>query len=300
MSLLSAAVTITACGSALHIDSDPGAPIAVLRASIEGHAPETMQTGSLRAGLVWAALDPSRIVCTEAPVARCSQQPDDFRAQGSSNTVEIAPIFPASFEVPLHALPEPSLLGDTGNGLFGYAELVLFDDGNDNGDLDLVGTGAEDSVDTIVATGGRGDSGALHYVLYREGDASEAWRIFSALGCVEPQQGFSIARIVMNDPPTCWLGDAVIPVHFVDSDEVRALICQPTPPRSTFPSQPPPPDIEIECDGSNAMQFVLDPSRFCPDVQRYELIGCVDDPLCAEPEWDLSSDVPAWWPCSGS
>jgi hypothetical protein len=297
-SLCALLVAQLACGEALHFAYDEGPPLARLRATIDGGAPESL-SGSLRAGLVWAALDD--VVCASADrVTTCDRRPEDFAARGGSDVVEIEPVFPSSFVVPLMALPAPALLSGGEGDWFGYAELVIFDDGNHNGVLDVVATGAESSADTIVASGGRAaaaEASFVHYVVYREGALVPAWQLFSARGCVEPPLGYSVVRLGTGDDGGCWVGDRAVLMRFADIDAVRALICAPPPVRSTFPAQEPPAGSDVSCMSPTSLELVIDPSRYCPDVRRFDLVGCADPLGCDQPEWDLTATPPEWWPC---
>ena len=35
----------------------------------------------------------------------------------------------------------------------------------------------------------------------------------------------------------------------------------------------------------------------CMGLTHYVLRGCRNDPLCAQPQWDITKTPPSWWPC---
>ncbi len=287
--LLGAACLLAACGDPLHLAEDEGAPIARLRAAIEGAAPESLRQGSLRAALLWADL-----AGDECAGDACSRGPRDFVPAAATHSTPLEAVFPSAFSVPLASLPPPRLLA---GGVFGYAELVLFDDGDGDGALRL---GEPAGPDTIVASGGQVLEPApeyVYYVVYREGALPEAWQLFAAEGCVAPPLGFSVVRLAASTPGDCWVGDRTIRVRFGDSELIRELLCEPPEARSTYPAQPPPQGSLVTCESAGALSFIIDPASYCPDVRRFTLSGC-DALVCDEPEWDLTAAPPSWWPCS--
>jgi hypothetical protein len=291
------------CSEPIHVGSDLGEPLATLSARVEGPAPEALAVDRVRAALLWGHVSPARLACLETADADRCQPLAGFSPVGSSHTLQIDPVFPTAFQVPLHTFPRPELLMSGSGGRLGYAELVLFEDGNGNGGVDLVAADATGSVDVVVASAPPGAAGEHVWIIFAEGKLPRDWSAFAAYGCVEPPPGYSVVRIAIGAEPVCWVGEpasVTIPVRFDDSDAVRELICEPCGATKTYPAQPPPPDASVFCRGRDALEFVTDPAAYCPRVQTYELLGCDGELVCVEPHWDLSESPPAWWPCDGS
>ena len=297
------------CGD-IHSTSNLGDPLVVLDAQVEGQLPDNISARLLRASLIWETQSPELLECleraeTEDEVYACTI-PEDFQPVQASKSVAIEPTFPASFEVPLYFLPDLEVLSGKGKSLLGYGVLVVYEDGNQNMELDLVPPGATVSVDTILASGIPTDAHRRDLVVYREGDLSPLWKLFQhpPYGCPEPPQGFSILTREYHAATgyTCTVrpaAEANIPVHFEDSDGLRQLICEPWSDGNTYPAEPPPPDREVTCHFHDTLEYVVNPSWYCQYKQIYQLAGCEAYYGCEEPEWDLTDNPPVWWPCTG-
>jgi len=301
-----------ACGD-IHSTSDLGDPLVVLDAQVEGQLPANISALLLRASLIWETQSPELLECleqaeTEDEVYACTT-PEDFQPIQASKSVAIEPTFPASFEVPLYLLPDLKMLSGQRDSLLGYGVLVVYEDGNRNMKLDLVPPGATGSVDTILASGIPTDTSRRDLVVYREGELSPLWKLFQhpPYGCSEPPQGFSILTREYHAATgyTCTVrpaAEANIPVHFEDSERQRQLVCEPW--SNTDASTKPPDDSpiagrEVTCHFHDTLEYVVNPSWYCQYKQVYQLAGCQAYYGCEEPEWDLTDNPPAWWPCTG-
>ena len=242
-----------ACGD-IHSTGDLRDPLVILDAQVEGQLPQNISALLLRASLIWETQSQELLACldraeTEDEVYDCTT-PEDFQPVQASKSVAIEPTFPASFEVPLYLLPDLEVLSGERKSLLGYGVLVVYEDGNQNMELDLVSPGATASADTILASGIPTDANRRDLVVYREGELSPLWKLFEyhPYGCPEPPQGFSILTRDFHaaEGYTCTVSPAsegTIPVHFEDSDDLRQLICEPQSDINTYPdpAQPPPP-----------------------------------------------------------
>jgi len=302
-------LVVVSCGD-IHSTSNLGDPLVVLDAKVEGQLPANISALLLRASLIWETQTPELLECldraaTEDEVYACTT-PEDFQPVQASKSVAIEPTFPASFEVPLYLLPDLEVLSGKDKSLLGYGVLVVYEDGNQNMELDLVPPGATGSVDTILASGIPTDTHRRDLVVYREGDLSPLWKLFEnpPYGCAEPPQGFSILTREYHAATgyTCTVRSATetnIPVHFEDSDGQRQLICQPGSNMNTYPAEPPSPEWEVACHFHDTLEYIEHPSWYCKYKQYYQLAGCEAYYGCEEPDWDLTDTPPAWWPCTG-
>ncbi len=290
----------------IHSADDLGEPLIVFEGSIEGQAPVGLVTSTLQAALIWAEVPSTVGTCLEdaetAETVQSCLASNVFAPALASRSVDITPVFPAAFELPLYTLPGTEVLSGNGNARFGYGVLAVYDDGNQNRVLDLVPPEATDSIDTVIAASLREQQhGGIDFVVYREGELSPLWKMFSFAGCPEElPSGFSVVHISSSEG--CVVGDATdrsLSLYFDDSEELRDLLCEPQVEPSSYPDSAPPQEVEFSCQGSSALEFVADPSRYCKQVVTFELAGCDHDPICAEPEWDLRPEPPTWWPCTG-
>jgi hypothetical protein len=300
---------VVSCGD-IHSTGDWRDPLVILDAQVEGQLPANISALLLRASLIWETQTPELLECldraeTEDEVYACTT-PEEFQPVLASKSVAIEPTFPASFEVPLYLLPDLEVLSGQRKALLGYGVLVVYEDGNQNMKLDLVPPGATESVDTILASGIPTDANRRDLVVYREGELSPLWKLFEhpPYGCPEPPQGFSILTREYHAATgySCTVrpaAEAVIPVHFEDSERQRQLICEPWSNSDTYPAQPPPPDREVTCHFHDTLEYVVDPSWYCKYKQYNQLAGCYNYYGCVEPDWDLTDNPPAWWPCTG-
>jgi hypothetical protein len=160
-------VSIVGCGS-VHGPEDPGEPIAVVTASLAEAPPDLGNTGPLRAALVWtnglgfaSVFKPG--TCTEgediASRWRACEEKLRSTVQVTTSDVEVEMEFPLTVTLAMYDLPTPILQHiedpnfqivnedgsiETISGDFyslPEAEVVLYEDGNGNGQLDLLAIG---------------------------------------------------------------------------------------------------------------------------------------------------------------
>ena len=59
----------------------------------------------------------------------------------------------------------------------------------------------------------------------------------------------------------------------------------------------------VAADGWYDVVFTTDVDSVCPDVGRYDLVGCSDltsEAACRATAWDLVGSEPSWWPRTGT
>ncbi len=295
------------CGEGVHSVDHLGQPIVVLKGIIQGELPPSLQVDGLRAAMKWEILPDESLTCLQtaednAAVSRCLTAVG-LEAIQVTASVPLEPVFPARFSIPLYKLPAPEVLTGPPGALFGYGVLLAYEDGNANGELDLVDLEATASADTVIASGFPTELMRASVFVYREGELNDLWRIFESLGCEQPGQGFSLLDVEASRAGvTCVVSApdvAEIPVYFEDSISMRQQICLPPPIASSFPAAEPPAGAEIDCHHHDSLDFVADPDKYCMQVQRYDLVGCESLYGCEDPDWNLLDDPPAWWPCTG-
>ncbi|MBW1873336.1 MAG: hypothetical protein JRJ19_14795, partial [Deltaproteobacteria bacterium] len=302
-------ITGSACGDGVHSASNLGDPIVTLNAEVEGQLPENISAAHLRASILWETLPDTLLECMHKAqnadeVFACTNT-NEFRPAQSTRSVAIEPTFPASFEVPMYTLPGPEVLSGDPTALLGYGILVVYEDGNENNELDLVSFPEKVSADTILASGIPTGVEKAIYVVYREGALSPLWKMFSIFGCGEPDQGFSVVDLVADaNGVSCLVHpaqEAKISVLFEDSEGMRQLICEPYLDNDNYPptDDPLPTDQEIYCHYSDSLEYLKDLESYCRVSQVYELAGCDNNFGCEVPDWDLRASPPDWWPCTG-
>ncbi len=309
--LFATVLLATACGTeeGVHRGTDIGPALINLTGQLEGEVPENLNADLLRAALVWVNIPQEAIDCmneVSGPLSFACLAFDELTPALASESVVIEPVTLATFDVPLRALPPPSVLVGDSDQRMGFASLVVFEDLNGNGDLDFVGPTAEAAIDAPVAGQLHPDGLPLSVVVYREGQLSPLWEAFAGAGCGEPEQGFSLLTLEGDGEslPTCTVtgtDESTIGVTFdLTEDTKRMLVCHLTPEMfSTYPSVAPPAGAVVDCNYIDQMVFTAYPNAYCAFEQTYELRGCGFDltGTCSSPEWDLSSNPPSWWTC---
>jgi hypothetical protein len=124
-------------------------------------------------------------------------------------------------------------------------------------------------------------------------------------GCAAASAASSTIRVALQSPEE--LKQLACPSHQgqedhhafryhgppADSPDLDALVWACTPlPRL--------PGDDAGTTGADITQLIIagSPGADCRSISHVVLRGCEIDPLCASPEWDVSSQPPSWWPCS--
>lgn len=172
-------------------------------------------------------------------------------------------------------------------------------------------------------------------VAFREGEFIESLPFYPRAGCPEPPRGFSLlsaggfseadaiaavlrGELPEQDPDTCVeaaIDEATVTIPLQAPDGLRQIGCEGRREDGTTRYDDPPgedPDLggrawacaDLPSFGEPApegvQQLVVSglPTDACMRVTHFLLRGCENDPLCEVPEWDVTNDPPAWWPCT--
>jgi hypothetical protein len=321
-----------ACGDGvITADGTPPPTLASVRATAAGAL--GVDAGDLRAALAWNIYSDELLECLDAVevdgpldfasdndalIAQQLQLCWSFSERGRVETASVAiePSFPASFTIPVDALPDPSLLSGRAGARLGIADLLVYSDDNGSGVFEETARGANAFADRVQGTslpvGEEDVDGA--WVIYREGELAPIFKIFEALyGCPEPPLGFSTLLVQIaedDDSVSCTVDDTPVPVALEASARVASLGCA-ADPQSHQMTRPQddegiPADAAGVCvavDGYYDLYITLTPDSVCPSFRLYTLAGCADTTsleACRASSWSLLGDEPAWWPCKYS
>jgi hypothetical protein len=206
-----------------------------------------------------------------------------------------------------------------------YGSVVAYDDVNGSRFLD-------DFDDVVYGASFRSMSEPDTRVAFRHGTFDDRSAYYPRRGCPPPREGYSIVsaggftleqaiqaqlhgELPEQDPEQCGQDstDREIAVELQPPEDIGEVNCQPF---TTGIYTPPPPmqpgetlvtactSIPDRGTGLSfgrsqlliAQLFGFTPfDRACKFVQHVVLRGCFDDPLCADPQWNVRR--PAWWPC---
>jgi hypothetical protein len=144
--MLACLAATAACSGSLSGSADKPSVLATIRGTLDGSQSTSLGSGPLAVAIVWAT-----------PVAGSYQV--------VSTSVAVQPTFPSSFSLDLTELPPESMIyhpdGAPPDLRVAAGALVVYEDANQNGQLDLVAPGAPAYVDTIVG-------GSFDEILYTE------------------------------------------------------------------------------------------------------------------------------------
>ena len=272
--ILCAALSCLGCG---HIDApgDPGEALWTLSCRIE-HTEPGLDPGDLRLAFLWGReMGPTNGVA------------------GISQDAPIKPHFPASFTVDLYDLPPDEAMIAGENELAGLdlavGMLLVYDDRNHNGQLDLLMVDAQDPVD------------------YRLGPAEQYLLVFTmgtptgqSVGGLAVEPGLNL--FLLNGPDgTEKLGcDRVLGISLVDSLLSQHQMCV-YPPAYSF--------AERDLGEVDPAQVPVDAQVTCADRGRalsFEAVGWEQEGVCQEiTEVHLTGSAsieqdqppPDGWPC---
>lgn len=318
-----------ACGPGLNDLSLGSLPLLVVNAQVDADAVSARATSKrLRASVVWGAVPPEQIACLMDPDNEELQIGchDPFAVfPGQVEPSVAVPMDGSVFEIPLLRLPGGEVAIGNGEGLISHGSLVVFEDVDANGTLDLAQAGSPVALDTVLAASFYRQGEPQERLIYREGvfdDRSYFYPIPQPL-CATPPKGFSILRlgdVSRPAPPVdrCVLGDVSGPLRVtpLTAAQAQPMEClRPWPPGITpigevdfdpggrgaednpdKPGHGSPGDPEGGvCVGKDILAIIA--PGHCPFIDILALRGCYESFYCAEPQWDSTDDPPAWWPC---
>ncbi|MBI4815973.1 MAG: hypothetical protein HY791_06945 [Deltaproteobacteria bacterium] len=318
-----ALLSTLACGSV----DDLGAEAETL-ASLEVRlAGPPLTVRNLRVGVLWAAspifvpfchehgptpLDPGRQV--KGVAAAGCRDPFEFVPERLGPSVLLVP-GETSVTISFERLPSPEVLVGPLESRIAYGSVVVFEDLDGNGDLDLrrgcgLGSRGPDSPrerrraqEPILASSFTTLTAPQDRLVYLEGQFDADSNFYPGpSNCLDrPRPGFSrwLVGGLLDEGAECKTEPLAegMDLRVGDPSAFENLACTQSsresfsrPPRSRLE------DVLFECtdDGSIA---VAEPECDCPDVRVLSLRGCFDDAACSNPDWDLTNDVPEWWPC---
>lgn len=315
------ALLLAACGDLTTPGGTVPPTLFEVRGQVTGQLADDV-TGELRAALSWDVYDSELVDCVaavdvvgpldwvgnedDAVLARDLDRCLTFSSRGRRETasVPLQPSLPASFDIPVDGLPDPSLLSGDEGARLGLAGVLIYTDDNDNGRYDETARGAAAFVDRVRGTSQpRGDDvERMTWLVYREGELSPLWKIFRGLyGCSEPAPGFSTVTVALDQTLgtiSCVVDDRAIDVVLGDFAAVGCA-ADPAAGNVTRPGDTgPAADSTMICD-SGDVYVTTNPDSVCPSFISYTLYGCdvSSEAACRASFWDLQDNQPGWWPC---
>jgi hypothetical protein len=320
---------VGACGAGVQTpQGTPPVPLFSVRAEATG---SLTAEAPVRAALAWTVTSPELIDCLDGvdvdgvlsfsdetyledeQIAGALQRCLTFseRARMETASVAIESQFPLSLEIPVLTLPGTALLSGDSAGRLGIADVIVYEDLDEDGVFDETARGAVEFADVV-----KGSSRALDeddpdysFVAYREGGLSSVWKIFRAVyGCPDPAPGFSTVTLSINDDgiPGCVIDDRAVAVEL--RDDIAILGCAPEgdsgQPIRADRVDGIPVDAAATCevglaDGVFDVVYTADATSVCPSLTTLSLVGCdtSSEAACRATFYDLAANPPSWWPC---
>jgi hypothetical protein len=194
--------------------------------------------------------------------------------------------------------------------------VVMYVDGNDNGQLDTVSNTATSSPDTVIGfqQGYAEDDPAYYWIVYREGDLHPLYHRFST-SCEEPAQGYSVVEFrygpISEEPQTfegCFLKQGQVKMNIIVDANMRSFTqfacedyyglerAERAPATSPVPEGAATWCEHLFREAGEELLVKEHPERFCTggNVKRYGLVDIVTH------QWDDRATPPSWWPCEVS
>jgi hypothetical protein len=320
--ILASILTLTAsCSSGVFGVGDDRDPLVTIRGRYDGPLPEE---GTLRAGIIWAGVPVFVPYCHKyGPNPREEREVPTVAQKGCRDPFEVVPgaVGPSvpfdragdrTFEIPIEHLPDAGVMVGTLAGRVAYGTVVLFDDIDDDGFLDLGARCRRRDADDplpephdrlIVSTFTRLDEPQTR-IAYVEGDFDADSFFYPHPNCTAlPPRGFSLWNVgdLFDPNGTCEVTplERELVLEQMPATSLAHLSCRPSENESF--SRPPPDEgtgqsVMYDCTPEGEL-VAIDPQCPCPGLRVYSLRGCYDDAACTEPDWDL--DPPMGWPCPG-
>lgn len=292
--------------------------------------------GDVRAALAWSVYSDELVACLDPLEVDGLIVPENFddpfdpaialirqmssclqfseRGHVETDSVAVEAEFPASFAIPVDALPDPSLLSGSEGARLGLGDVLVYVDGDNDQTFNETPLGAASFIDRVVGTSRayREEDYDESLLVYREGELSSVWKFYRGIyGCDDPPLGFSTVTLrFLDDEPyvECVINDAPVTVELDQSGAIDGLACAADPDRYTYTrpgDQGLPADAVGECveggDGWFDVVYTTDVNSVCPDVGQYNLVGCSDltsQEACRATYWDMVGNEPTWWPCT--
>ncbi len=200
--------------------------------------------------------------------------------------------------------------------------------GRDQGQLNDTGV---QTVDLVYAASFASMTQPDTRLAYREGGFDRTAAFYPRAGCGDPLPSFSIVsaggfsamaaiaaelngQLPQEDPSTCreQPSDTPVTVAYQQPAQLHELACQERTLDSSIRYREPPADPidltartaayakvpDLGSGKANGMiQYVVSGQSddSCMGLTHYTLRGCRNDPLCAQPQWDITATPPSWW-----
>jgi hypothetical protein len=166
---------------------------------------------------------------------------------------------------------------------------------------------------------------------YREGGFDRAAAFYPRAGCGDPLPSFSMVSAsgfsetaaksaaasgqlpTEDDLSKCAEQpvDTPVTVAYQPPAQLRELACQERTLDSSIRDREPPADppadltvrtaacAKVPGQANGMIQYVVSgrSDDSCMGLTHFTLRGCRNDPLCMQPEWDITKTPPSWWPC---
>jgi hypothetical protein len=321
---------VVACGDGVQTpQGTPPAPLFSVRAEATG---SLTAEAPVRAALAWTVTSPELSACLDSidvdgvlsfsdetyledeQIAGALQRCLTFseRARVETASVAIESQFPLALEIPVLTLPDTALLSGDAAARLGIADVIVYEDQDQDSVFDETARGALDFADVVKGTSRALDEDDPEYsfVAYREGELSSVWKIFRAVyGCPDPAPGFSTVTLSIDDNgiPGCVIDDRAVAVEL--RDDISVLGCAPEgdsgEPIRADRVEGIPVDAAATCevglaDGVFDVIYTAEPNSVCPSLTTLSLVGCdtSSEAACRATFYDLAANPPSWWPCS--
>lgn len=315
------------CGSGIEGLGQEAGPLVTLQieldeTSFQAYITSALEQGvspSLRVGVVWAGVPDIDPYCIE-------YGPNPLNPGGVKGKVaEVACVDPfqvvpalvdesvpaelgvGPIALPLYDLPTAEVLVGPPQGRIAYATLVVFDDRNGNGLLDVVGSGGEfrvgsrePSEDVVVAASFSYLLNSQLRLVFREGSYNESSFFYPMIGCAAPPEGYSFARVTgtpIQSQCTYLAVTEPISLRAGNLEDLEPLLCRTDESSYRMPRDEVPEEELQECVTTTEL-VVANPEDACPRIRHFNLAGCSGNPFCSDPDWDFTDDPPAWWFCN--
>lgn len=327
LALAALALGAASCGPGVDDRSIAAPPLAYLRGRLDPKVAQAAAGRPLRAALVWGAVPSYPLVCLKFPthpdLAPACPDPFGFVPGPVEAEIEL-PADGGTFSIPILRLPPASVAVGTDAARISWGGLLVAADSDGDGAFALLrrdpqGQEPPSLADRVVATSFLTLAAPQQRIGFREGGYAAKSTFYPALGCDSPAAGFSILsppglalgadRTLQALPGPCPggpLGDVEVEALPVSERDARGLACRAVNRAPVRQPAPGGPGGFLGHGGATGKQVCLDANTLavigpgdCPTITTYPLKGCRADLVCSAPEWDLTSQPPEGWPCTG-
>ncbi len=283
---------LSGCG-ALADAGDPGPALWAVRCEVT-QAEAGLEPTSLRAALLWSK--------TPGSGPWTVTDPRTARVSGIAHVAQDVPVethFPARFDLSLYELPPEDafvpgeqLDAEWEGWRVAFAALVLYDDQDGDGRLDMLPPDAEDWVDRVV-----GPTQAYGFWIFQADSAPPPEQDGITPGLTVKVPNDALGGLQPGDPEyEDWLRDPILPIGLAEDPTQQILMCsEPVEVQHLYREADceygePPADMRCSPDGRtySAMRFETNQAGPCTAIINETILD-----NCSWPEGDPPPD----WPC---